>query len=186
MGLAGISTELRPLIQGIPCSVETWDSCRLPLRFFLEGFVIILKVEVWFELWIWIWETFLSEITRWVTIQTFCGFTDIVLTYFKTLFSSDFTVGTKILTPLWLRLYGTVHAIKHRVWSICGHFEYLSNFGVIPKGWRTSIMVTDVGMCRWHVPHVGDGFGYFGHQHPLFLNISVRFQDLVTILPTPK
>ena len=82
-----------------PYSDATWESFNLPQRRFSVGFWIILKVEVWLELWIWIWirETFLSEITRWVTIQTFCGFTDIVLTYFKSTFFFGFSIGTRFM-----------------------------------------------------------------------------------------
>ena len=84
-----------------PCSDATWDSHYLPPRFtiFLRRLYNNFKVEVWLELWIWIWirETFLGEITRLVTIQTFCGFTDIVLTYFKSTFFFGFSIGTRFM-----------------------------------------------------------------------------------------
>ena len=42
----------------------------------------------------------------------------------------------------------------------------------------TSMLVTDVGdeMWWWQFEDFGDDFGDFGHQHPLFLNISVGHQ----------
>ena len=41
-----------------------------------------------------------------------------------------------------------------------------------------SMLVTDFGeeMCWRQFQDVGDAFGYFGHQHPLSLNISVGHQ----------
>ena len=38
------------------------------------------------------------------------------------------------------------------------------------------MLATDIGdeMCWWQFEDVGDGFGHFGHQDPLLLNISVR------------
>ena len=94
----GTNRHLRPIIHNLKqrgiVTISHRDS-----QSFSVGFVIILKVEVWLELWIWIWirETFLSEITRWVTIQTFCGFTDIVLTYFKSTFFFGFSIGTRFM-----------------------------------------------------------------------------------------
>ena len=51
----------------------------------------------------------------------------------------------------------------------------------------TSMLVTDVGneMCWWQFEDVGDGFGHFGHQNPLSLNISLGHQhpkDVTKIL----
>ena len=50
-----------------------------------------------------------------------------------------------------------------------------------------SMLVTDFGeeMCWRQFQDVGDAFGYFGHQHPLSLNISVGHQlakDVTKIL----
>ena len=41
------------------------------------------------------------------------------------------------------------------------------------------MLVTDVGdqMYWLQLLDVGDGFGYFGHQHSLLFYISVRHQD---------
>ena len=49
------------------------------------------------------------------------------------------------------------------------------------------MLVMDVGdeVCWWQFKNVGDGFGHFGHQHPLSLNINVRRQhpkDVTKIL----
>ena len=42
----------------------------------------------------------------------------------------------------------------------------------------TSMLVTDVEeeMCWWQLKDVGDGLGYFGHEHHLYLKISVGCQ----------
>ena len=42
----------------------------------------------------------------------------------------------------------------------------------------TLMLVADVGdkMCEWQLKDVGDGFGDFGHQHPLSFPISVEHQ----------
>ena len=69
--------------------------------------------------------------------------------------------------------------------SQCWTYKPLTSKSFIDViGWHqnsrvTSMLLTDIGdeMCWWQFKDVGDGFGHFGHQHPLSLNINIGHQN---------
>jgi len=65
------------------------------------------------------------------------------------------------------------------------NFKHASSKQLQAINWKllaTSMLVTGVGdeICWWQFQDVGVGFGHFGHQHPLSLNVGYQHPKDVT------